>query len=126
METRKRRKLEAHGWRVGSADEFLGLSETESALVEMKECLSHELRARRKARKLSQVELAKRLNSSQSRVAKMEAVDESVSIELLLRGLMLLGATRHDIAKTLEGFGGEGASVSAGHRTCRIGRDAAA
>lgn len=104
MDARKKRKLEARGWRVGSAAEFLGLSETERSLVEMKEHLSQALRARRKACKLSQVELAQRLNSSQSRIAKMESVDESVSIELLMRGLMILGATRHDIAKTLEGF----------------------
>lgn len=102
MDARKKRKLEARGWRVGSTAEFLGLSAAESALVEMKERLGHELRALRKSRKLSQIKFAKLLNSSQSRVAKMESVDESVSIDLLMRGLVLLGATRKDIARTLE------------------------
>lgn len=103
MDTRKKRKLESQGWRVGSAAEFLELSEAESALVEMKERLGHELRALRKARRLSQVGLAKLLHSSQSRVAKMESVDESVSIDLLLRGMMLLGAAPKHIARTLGG-----------------------
>src|SRR5581483_4278956 len=44
---------------------------------------------------LSQAVVAKRLGSSQSRVAKMEAGDPSVSLDLLLRALLALGATRH-------------------------------
>jgi len=101
MDKAKRKRLEARGWRVGTASEFLGLSPEEAALVEMKVRLSQALRARREARGLSQIALAKRLRSSQSRVAKMEAADQTVSIDLLLRGLVVLGATPRDIARVL-------------------------
>jgi len=101
MDKAKRKRLEARGWRVGTASEFLGLSAEEAALVEMKVSLSQALRARREARGLSQVALAKRLRSSQSRVAKMEAADQTVSIDLVLRGLVVLGATPRDIARIL-------------------------
>ena len=101
MDKAKRKRLEARGWRVGTASDFLRLSAEEAALIEMKLNLSQALRARREARGLSQVALAKRLRSSQSRVAKMEAADQTVSIDLLVRGLVVLGATPRDIARIL-------------------------
>src|SRR5687768_7584507 len=102
MDKRKQRRLEAKGWRVGSAAEFLGLSSEEAALVEMKLRLSQALRTRRMALHLSQVAVAKRLGSSQSRVAKMEAGDRSVSIDLLMKALVTLGATPSDVGKALQ------------------------
>jgi len=102
LDKRKQRKLEVRGWRVGSAAEFLGLSSEEAALVEMKLRLSHALRARRLNLHLSQVTVAKRLGSSQSRVAKMEAGDRSVSIDLLMKALVSLGATPSDVGKALQ------------------------
>ncbi len=102
MDKRKERRLEAAGWQVGSAAEFLGLSAAEAALVELKLRLSGALRTRRRARGVSQQALAKRLGSSQSRVAKMEAADPTVSLDLLLRGLLVLGATPRDVAKALQ------------------------
>jgi hypothetical protein len=45
--------------------------------------------------------LAKKLKSSQSRVAKMEAADPSVSLDLLLRAYFATGATKGDLAKVL-------------------------
>ena len=102
MEKRKQRKLEAKGWRVGSAAEFLGLSSEEAALVEMKLRLSRALRDRRLALHLSQTAVAKRLGSSQSRVAKMEAGNRSVSIDLLMKALVTLGATPSDVGKALQ------------------------
>jgi len=101
MDKAKRKRLEAKGWKLGSASEFLGLSEAEATLVEMKLNLSRALRARRQARGFSQVALARRLKSSQSRVAKMEAADPTVSVELLLRALITLGASSRDIAQVL-------------------------
>jgi DNA-binding XRE family transcriptional regulator len=101
MNKRKQRKLEQAGWRVGSAAEFLQLSPEETILVEMRLNLSRALRARRIALHLSQVTLAKRLGSSQSRIAKMEAGDPTVSIDLVLRGLVALGATADDVARAL-------------------------
>lgn len=101
MKPAKRRKLEAAGWRVGSAADFLALSASEAALVETKLALSSALRARRTTQRLSQILLAKRLRSSQSRVAKMEAADPTVSVDLLLRGLFALGATPGDVADVI-------------------------
>jgi hypothetical protein len=94
----KRPKLEAAGWAVGSVQDFLGLSDADAALIELKLALSRSLRDRRQRRGVSQVELAKRLRSSQSRVAKMEAGDPSVSMDLLVSSL-LLGASEADLAR---------------------------
>ena len=105
MRKSKRARLEAAGWAVGSVKEFLGLSEADAVLIEMKLALSRSLRDRRQQRGLSQMELAKRLQSSQSRVAKMEAGDPSVSMDLLVSSLLLLGASSIDLAKTIRGEG---------------------
>jgi DNA-binding XRE family transcriptional regulator len=85
MKKTKKSRLEEAGWRVGTAADFLGLTQEETALIEMKLGLAATLRKRRQARKLTQTQLAKQLGSSQSRVAKMEAADPSVSIDLLVR-----------------------------------------
>jgi hypothetical protein len=101
MEKAKRKKLEAAGWRTGTTEEFLDLSTEEAEFVELKLALSSELRDRRHEQGLSQVELARRLGSSQSRVAKMESSDPSVSIDLLIRGLIATGASKNEIARAI-------------------------
>jgi DNA-binding XRE family transcriptional regulator len=103
MRKRKRTQLEAAGWVVGTVKEFLGLSEAEAVLIEMKLALSRSLRDRRKKYGLSQVQLAERLQSSQSRVAKMEAGDPTVSMDLLVSSLLLLGASSDDLANAIRG-----------------------
>jgi hypothetical protein len=97
----KKERLEKAGWRVGSTADFLGLTKEEAALIEMKLGLAASLKRRRIAQKLTQTQLAKRLGSSQPRVAKMEVADPSVSIDLLVRALLELGATRSQVAKAL-------------------------
>ncbi len=101
MDKPKQRRLEGAGWRLGTAADFLGLTEAEAGLVELKLRLSQALRARRLACGISQASLAKQLRSSQSRVAKMEAADPTVSLDLLLRGLLVMGAKPSDVAKAL-------------------------
>ena len=101
MKKRKRGRLEAAGWRVGTAAEFLGLTKEETAFVEMKLALADSVRRRRQAKRLTQAQLAKRIGSSQSRVAKMEAADASVSIDLLVRTLLEMGATRTALARVI-------------------------
>src|SRR5580704_697830 len=98
MDKRKRQRLEAAGWTVGSTADFLGLSDEEAALVEVKLGLASALRKQRSRRGMTQAELGRLLGSSQSRVAKMEAADPSVSIDLMVRSLLRLGATREDLA----------------------------
>lgn len=101
MDAKKRKRLEAAGWSVGDAAGFLGLTPEESVLVEMRLALSRSLRERRLAAGLTQAALAKRLASSQSRVAKLEAGDASVSLELLIRALLAVGASRREVANAL-------------------------
>ena len=101
MDAKKRKRLERAGWRVGSAAAFLGLSEEETALVEMRLALSQSLKERRLASGVTQTTLAKQLGSSQSRVAKLEAADPSVSLELLIRALLAVGASRKEVATAL-------------------------
>ncbi len=101
MDTEKRKRLEAAGFCVGDAADFLELSPEEVAFVEMKLFLSRYLKELRIKNKLSQENLAKKINSSQSRVAKMEAGDASVSVDLILRTMFAVGATREDVAKAI-------------------------
>ena len=101
MRKAKRDKLKAEGWKIGGAKEFLELSKEEEAFVEIKVALAESIRRRRIRRKLTQEQLAKVLGSSQSRVAKIEAADTSVSIDLLLRSLLALGVSKRDVAKIL-------------------------
>jgi ribosome-binding protein aMBF1 (putative translation factor) len=101
MEKSKRKRLERSGWKIGSAAEFLELTPVEAQLVEMKVALSARLRKTRERRHLSQTDLAERMGSSQSRVAKMEAGDPSVSLDLLVHGLLAAGASRREIASAL-------------------------
>ncbi len=99
MKTSKRRRLESAGWRVGSAAEFLGLGPAEAAYVELKVNLAKALLARRRQLGLTQHEAAAHVRSSQSRVAKMEAADPSVSLDLLVRSLLALGASPAPLRK---------------------------
>ena len=101
MDKAKQKRLEAKGWKVGTATDFLGLSAEEVRYIEMKLALSEHLKRRRMRRKLTQEQLAKLMSSSQSRVAKMEAGDPSVSLDLLIRSLLTLGASEKDLAKVI-------------------------
>jgi len=101
MRASKRDKLAGRGWKFGDAAEFLGLSAEEESLIRLRLKLAEGLKDRRVRKRLTQVELAKAVNSSQSRVAKMEAGDPTVSIDLLVRSLIALGASSSDLAKII-------------------------
>lgn len=101
MKEDKKRRLEAAGWKVGSAAEFLALDDDEAAVIELKLDLAAAVRTARTRHRLTQKQLAKALRSSQSRVAKMEAGDPSVSIDLMVRTLLRLGASRRNLARHL-------------------------
>ena len=101
MDKRKKKTLESKGYKVGSADEFLGLTKKESAYIELKLALSQALSDRRKQSNLTQVQVAKMLKSSQSRIAKMEKGDPTVTIDLLVKSLLAMGATKENIAKVI-------------------------
>ena len=101
MDKATKKKLEAASWKTGDAQEFLGLTDAETAFVDMKLALAADLRARRLEKHLNQTQVARIIGSSQSRVAKMEAADASVSVDLLIRALLKLGAERRDVAKAV-------------------------
>ena len=101
MKNNKKKKLEANGWKIGSADDFLDLSKEESEFVYLKLVLSRYLKSKRLSKKYSQIDLAKYIKSSQSRVAKMENGDSSVTVDLLVHSLFALGTTRKELAKVI-------------------------
>jgi len=101
MKRKKQLALEAKGYKVGTVDEFLGLTKEESEFVEMKLALAKALEKARKSKKMTQVQLAKRIDSSQSRVAKMEAGDPTVSFDLLIKTFLALGTNRKKLAKIM-------------------------
>ncbi len=101
MDDRKRKRLEAKGWRVGSAKDVLQLSDEEEAYIELRLKLAEGLKARRVDKGLTQTQLARAVQSSQSRVAKMEAGDPTVSLDLLVRSLLALGASNSELAKII-------------------------
>ena len=97
MKTAKLERLQAVGWKVGSAEDFLQLSDDEARLVALKLSLISAVKKSRVKRKLSQIDLAQRMKSSQSRIAKIEAGDRSVSLDLIVRALIASGATTREI-----------------------------
>lgn len=101
MKRTKIKLLEKNGWKVGGVKEFLNLSPDEEEFIEMKLALSRSLQERRLKKNMTQAELADLLESSQSRVAKMEAGDPSVSFDLLVKSLLMLGTSRQAIARVL-------------------------
>ena len=111
MKNEKRKSLEASGWKVGTAEEFLNLTDAEAALIEMKLALSDGLRALRLGKNLTQTDVARVIGSSQSRVAKMESADPSVSMDLLVRTLLRLGASPEAVASLVSGDSRQKAAV---------------
>ena len=101
MDKAKRDRLAAAGWRGGDAADFLELTEEEAAFVELKLALGEYLRELRARNSWTQAQVARRLGSSQSRVAKMEAADASVSVDLLVKSLFALGASRNEVGSAI-------------------------
>ena len=103
MDEARRKRLEAKGWRFGTVKELLGLSDEESEFIEFKLKLAQSLRAKRLKKGLGQVRVAQIIHSSQSRVAKMEAGDSSVSVDLLVRAHLALGASTPELGRIIAG-----------------------
>lgn len=101
MRRDQRQRLEAKGWKVSNTREFLKLTAEEVAYIDLKLRLGASVREHRERRSLTQAALAKALKSSQSRVAKMEAGHPSVSLDLLVRSLLVLGASSRELHDSL-------------------------
>jgi predicted XRE-type DNA-binding protein len=102
MNTSKKARLERSGWAVGDAAQFLNLDPQEAQFVELKLALAAGVRQFREQRGMNQAALAEQLGSSQSRVAKIEAADRSVTVDLMMRSLLAIGATPGEIAKLIK------------------------
>ena len=100
MQESKRRRLEESGWKIGTVEEFLGLTSEEVTLIEIKLALSESLRERRK-QQMTQSQLAQKIQSSQPRIARAEQGDRSVSFDLLLRAMLATGATPQEIGQII-------------------------
>ena len=101
MDKNKKELLKAKGWKVGSTKEFLDLSEEELVYIELKIALSRLTKELRVKRQLTQQQTADLFSSSQSRVAKIEAGDPSVSVDLQIRSLLALGASKEELAEAI-------------------------
>lgn len=101
MDAARKKRLKEAGWKTGSVAEFLDLTREESLLIEIKLRLSELVKKARVRHRLSQTALAERIGSSQSRVAKIESGDPSVSLDLLVRASFASGATRKELARAI-------------------------
>jgi predicted XRE-type DNA-binding protein len=119
MDEARRKRLEDAGFRIGTVAEFLGLTPEQSELVEIKVNLSAAVRQQRSTSSLSQSKLAEKIGSSQSRVAKMERGDASVSLDLLIRALIAQGMTRRELASVIAGQEASSAAAAAPKQVVR-------
>lgn len=101
MNKEKKARLKAKGWVVGEVDDYLGLDKAELAIIDMKLALAEAIVEKRKKQKMTQSKLAKAIGSSQSRVARIEHADPSVSLELMIKSLISLGWSRKEIGKVI-------------------------
>jgi predicted XRE-type DNA-binding protein len=97
MDKRKRKALEAAGWVFENAEDFLELTPEERCLVELRIAISRDIRARREQQQMTQLQLAKKLKTSQPRVVKIEAGSADVSLDLMFRSLFALGGRLQDL-----------------------------
>lgn len=102
MNALKKVRLQRAGWVAGDAAMFLNLNPQEAQFVELKLALAAGVRQLREQRGMTQAALAKQLGSSQSRIAKIEAADRSVTVDLMMRSLLAIGATPGVIAKLIK------------------------
>ena len=101
MNKSKKAKLEKKGWKIGTTSEFLGLSREEEAYLDLKLSLSRFLQDKRKEKQLTQIQMADLVHSSQSRIAKMEKAEPSVSVDLLVKSLFALGTEYGELAEAI-------------------------
>ncbi len=101
MDSKKKKRLEAKGWVFGDAADLFGLTPEEARLIDLKLALRASIKEERVKQNITQTELANAMGSSQSRIAKMERGDPSVSVDLLLRALMALGMSNKQISKII-------------------------
>lgn len=110
MDTRKRKAIEAAGWKVGDAADFLGMSAEERQLLDARVELALAIRRQREARQLSQKQLGAKLKTSQPRVAKIERAASDVSMDQLVKAFTAAGGKI--VIKTAKVTGTKGKRIS--------------
>jgi DNA-binding XRE family transcriptional regulator len=100
MDKKTRTHFHAKGYWTGDAEDFLGLTPQERQMVELRLMMCRLVRGLRERHGLTQQELARRMKSSQSRVAKIEAAEADVSLDLLFRALFAAGGHLADVVAT--------------------------
>lgn len=101
MKKEKQKSLEAKGWKVKTVAESLELTPAEEVIIEIRLALSNALKKCRQSAALTQTQAAEKLKTSQSRLAKMEAGDKTVSLDLLISSLVNLGIDRKKLAEII-------------------------
>lgn len=97
MNKKMRESLERAGYVFGDADDFLGLTEEESRLIDIRLAVSRAVRNARLAKKLTQAQAAKILETSQPNVSNIEMAAADVTLDLMYRSLIRLGGTAVDV-----------------------------
>ena len=103
MDKKRKQQLEAKGFRVGSAADFLELTPEEEAYIDIRLDISNMVQRQRGKRGWTQDQLARAIGSSQSRIAKLEGGDPGISMDLMIKALLRLGTSKKQIGKLLEG-----------------------
>jgi DNA-binding transcriptional regulator YiaG len=98
--SRKKADVKDH-WVEGSVQDFRQLSDADMEYIEMRLAASRYLKSIRQAQNMTQKMVAMKLHTSQSRLAKMEAGDSSVSLDLLFKSLFSLGVSRKKLVRAL-------------------------
>lgn len=93
MDTAKRKTVEAAGWKIGDAADFLGMSDEERQLLNTRVELALAIRRQREIFHLSQKQLGTRLKTSQPRVAKIERAAPDVSLDQIVRAFTAAGGS---------------------------------
>ncbi len=101
MDSKKRDKLAAKGFTVGSVTDFLQLTPAKAAFIGLRLEIGKLLTQQRKKKRWTQARLAETIGSSQSRVAKMESGDVGVTIDLMIRALFQLGLDKKQLGRAL-------------------------
>lgn len=103
MDEQKRKELEEKGFKVGSAGEFLELTPEEESYIDIRLDIRDLVKSQRNKNGWTQQQLAESICSSQSRIAKLEAGDPGISLDLMIKALLQLGTSKKEIGKMLEG-----------------------
>src|ERR1700693_6125426 len=101
MKQSQRDKLRKLGYRVLDTQEFLGLSNEERELIDLKISLIKKLKATRSQKKITQQQLARLIHSSQSRIAMIEQGRPDVSLALICKALFAMGVRRRELGKAI-------------------------